>query len=854
MSINLYKKCIKELLKNESNDKKNIEPIYQYLKSLKVFLYLIKNQNTLDIDYIFKELSKIIKLKKVSKNELIFQQGEIVDNFYIILNGHLKKLKLKQYEYFMSEEEYLLFLLQLRMNNQIEIIKQSIYYNSIIFSFPYDNFDHFVKDLSSKSTKGGIYLDSEIVIEKAKEVDSFINEQKNLFNKINLIKNLSPEEYIKINKVSDEVVNNTILINNFRNKSLNEKNEEEMNKIKLMIENKKKVIIPSYEIFSEIKTGSTFGEEGLENNNKQQDFSIISIEDESYLGYINKNDYDLLIHEAIDKRKKNIFNSLFHFAIFRTVSQSFFEKKYLKFIKDKIFDINNNLFTEGEENDEMYFIAEGEYELCVNKNIIEVNEMIVNYKKILKKIIGGNEINNKNLNLNEEIKQNNRLLANKKIRSEEGNKLIFDKKYIKLNIIYKNDIIGLNDVYLFDPENEKEYKNFENSLYNMEFSKHEKLVKRKCLLTCKCLTYNCHTYCLSNHIFSNFYYNEGTNLVIKDLEIKKIYSIIERLQKHKEFILDLVKKDKNKLSETLKKVKYFTRNPKFYQSIKLEPTIFQNIMTGIKTISDEKGKQYINKNIDISKKQHNQYQTINNRNIKNVVNYDLTDKLSKSTDRKSKYNLINSRNRKINDIGKNDTIYTLYNKNYNNISNNNMSKFLINDFLYENFFYNYTFNNIKNLKSSHNKIEDNIYKLTNQRISNSHKNTNLKDLQNKSKDILKTLDINKKMRIINIKKGNNNLMYYDKILYNININIDNNNNKSKNNSKLFSNNKFIDLSNEEKNLDESNKTKSLNKIPKTDIKKINLNRINPIKIYDPLAFDKFNNIYKLNFKMNYQKA
>ena len=52
----------------------------------------------------------------------------------------------------------------------------------------------------------------------------------------------------------------------------------------------------------------------------------------------------------------------------------------------------------------MYFINDGEYELSVNKNIIEVNNMIMKYKKILKKITKTNEINNINLNLADEIK------------------------------------------------------------------------------------------------------------------------------------------------------------------------------------------------------------------------------------------------------------------------------------------------------------------------------------------------------------------------------------------------------------------------------------------------------------------
>lgn len=43
----------------------------------------------------------------------------------------------------------------------------------------------------------------------------------------------------------------------------------------------------------------------------------------------------------------------------------------------------------------MFFTYEGEFELTANKNLIEVNELIINYKKILKKLLNQSNINNK---------------------------------------------------------------------------------------------------------------------------------------------------------------------------------------------------------------------------------------------------------------------------------------------------------------------------------------------------------------------------------------------------------------------------------------------------------------------------
>ena len=872
MSIKLFNNCIDELrIKNNNNYERNFEPIYLYLKSLKEFIYLLKNQNSLDIDYILKELSKIMKLKKVSKNEIIFQQGDLADNFYIVLNGQLKKLVLKHYDYYMTEEEYILFLLQLRLNNQTEMIRQCNYYNSIIYPIPYDNFDNFIEDLSNKTTKKGIYLSSDNVIEKAKEVNSIIlkckKEKKfidNYYNNNILNVKVTPEEYIKMNKVSDEIIKNTNIIKNYTNNKLNDINDEEINDIKAMMKKTKKVIIPSYEIYSELNIGSTFGEDGLENNAKTRESSIISTQEENYLGYINKNEYNLLVHDSIDKRKKNIFDVLVYFSLFKSVSQSFFEKKYLNFFKDKIFDFNYNLFKEGEKCSETYIIAEGEFELSTNKNVLEVNEMIIKYKKILKKLNFENEKNNKFLNINDEIKQNDDLLVYKNFRSKECNNLIFEKRKIKLNILYKNDIIGLGDVYLYDQESENKNVNInndnneninENNDEGINISGIKKQVKRKCLLTCKCLTYNCHTYCLSNHTFNKFYFNEGTNITIKDLEIKKICSIIERLQKHKQFIFDLVKREKNR-DNFIKKTKYSSKNPIFYQKGKFESNIYQNVIHRIKVPSEEKGRIYNNGNNDLFKKNNYHCQTLTNKlsteninykNFNTIENLGLRDRIILSTTKKSKLSPKSSLALKKNKKSNNSlTILNLFNKKIKNISNNSITKFLIHDFLYENLFYNFTVKKMENNKFQRNNIKDKYnktYNTTKLKNSDSNNSTNIISNNDTQKEFKKTFNSNRTNKIINIKKNNKKFLNYNNQLYKTN------NNFNKNNSKLFKN-KFINLSIDGKYLDESYKSKTLNKAIKTDKKRMKLIKPKSIKIYDPLAYDKFNDFFILNYRKN----
>ena len=241
MSINSFKCCLSELLKKRKNLEINIEPIYQYLASFKSLIFLLKNQNSLTIENLLLELSKLLELKKMNKNELIFQQGDEAENFCIILKGNVKVLKLRPYEYYMTNEEYISLLLDLRLNDQMEIIHQSKRYNNLIYPIN-ENFDNFVKNLSTKKA-GGIYLDMQNLINKAKNVFYYIKQEEET-NQKKLFK-LTPKDYIKKCAVSSDIIYNTEIINNLINEKITDENE--IDKIKLLMKDRKKVIIPSYE-------------------------------------------------------------------------------------------------------------------------------------------------------------------------------------------------------------------------------------------------------------------------------------------------------------------------------------------------------------------------------------------------------------------------------------------------------------------------------------------------------------------------------------------------------------------------------------------------------------------------------
>lgn len=94
----------------------------------------------------------------------------------------------------MTNEEYISYLLDLRMHNQTEIIRQSKHYNNLVYPIS-EHFDFFVKNLSSKEA-GALYVDMHNLMEKAEEVCKHINQEQD--NNTEKMIKFSPEEYSKI--------------------------------------------------------------------------------------------------------------------------------------------------------------------------------------------------------------------------------------------------------------------------------------------------------------------------------------------------------------------------------------------------------------------------------------------------------------------------------------------------------------------------------------------------------------------------------------------------------------------------------------------------------------------------------
>ena len=543
MNEKQLEQCIEELKKPSQNRDHGI--IIDYIKTLETFMNLIHEQVEDNVDVI-KKISKIITYKKNNINDLIIQYGDKGDDFFIILKGIIGILVPKYFEYYMDEEDFIMHLIKLRKYNQNELIIQCLRQNSLTFSIPSEKFKELLNDINNKN----LFSTRKSILKETRELYKYLKseEYKNYCTKTI---NISPDDYISLLEVSETVKKNTARINY-------------LHKLKIPLdkkdEDKKLAKVPNYELVSKFTTGDTFGELALENLSKKRMATIITLS-ECDFAIINKLEYNELIKESVYKSKNRFFNLIYTYKLFDYIPHASFDRKYYSYFRHLKMKKNSILFKEGDIVDEIYFILNGEYEIYVDKNIQEVNEIILGLKYIaddLKKIMtkevkniiyyNSNKSQYKGYlkyrnNLNSYFSQfendikleeiayviNNRDLVNKKkFFGTKFDKIISEKKRIKLGIYKSRQIIGLNDII---------------NRYNGN---------NNCFFNCKCSSFVGELYHIKYDRFLTIYNTEeNVKLYTCELLYQNLYYLIGRFLAHKKFVYEFANQQENEYMNML---------------------------------------------------------------------------------------------------------------------------------------------------------------------------------------------------------------------------------------------------------------------------------------------------------------
>ena len=414
--------CIQALKTNPSERLENlIKIITFYLQTLKNFMNIFKDQvQNEELEELLYNTASQLKYEHIEKNKLIFKYGDKADKFYIILKGKVTFCVPKPNQHSLTEEEYILYLIKLRYNKEFDLIKKNMENNDLG-----ESFEQFVLKALKKHEKEGDNFYSKKIYYHFKNIKEMIESER---------KNKRKE------KDEKEIKHENINIDDYlRNTSIDlDSASEESNKKK-----KKKLLeIYRYERTNTYESGDCFGLVGSNNKSKKRSATAITYED-CDLAVLNRDEYKEILDKITKKARERLYKLVISQKIFTQISKRIFGNKYSHMFRFSRFYFNNIIMEDTQIFDKVILFNSGEFILSVNKNIIELNELIVKMKKIKGKL---NNIPEEQIKKDLiEIKENEAFNLNKKYTSNAITEYAFKKQNIIIATVNDKMMLGYPD-------------------------------------------------------------------------------------------------------------------------------------------------------------------------------------------------------------------------------------------------------------------------------------------------------------------------------------------------------------------------------------------------------------------------
>ena len=553
--------------------------IKSYLKSMPSFMNIIsKEKNTNIGENLIEQISVHLRHEYIPKNNLICRFGEKGDKFYIILKGKISFLIPKMIKCYLNLEEYVVYLMQLRNNDEFELLNNLLVQNRIYYPFEDDDFDDYLikeydeyqkylqiaRRKKTKSKTGKFTFKSNFNIRQLKVEQNNINTNHNnnldYDLKSNLRLNLKEGERLKIKQIT---VRSQREPNDF-NFQINSKKKnyfsyQTYKKMGLLVtkirENKtqnlslsssgvfnnpltgensvksylksnnvqdvdlepfgrKLVSVYHYEEMSTFETGQTFGFIALESKVSKRASTAISIEDTD-LGILTKEEYMQFFEILSSREKKNLYELLKFYSLMTTVSEYKFVKRFYHMFEFRKFYKNVNILEIGKPFKELLIFSLGLFVIHISVNFPELNDLITKIKKIRGKLQGLSKYKiEKTL---DEQRENQDLIIRRNYMSEKENKALLKKYNFTISIISDHLILGYPDTV--DP------------------------VTHLPLFNCVCTSAECDGYSITNKSIGIV---NQESIVIQNLNefcLMKMEYNLKRLKQFKKEILSKIKLD-----------------------------------------------------------------------------------------------------------------------------------------------------------------------------------------------------------------------------------------------------------------------------------------------------------------------
>ena len=415
-NITTFNSCISSLsIIPEERTLESVGPIIEYLKTLRNFMNTLLNEKEEEIEKVLLEVSSCLKYEYYEKNKFICKYGDKADNYYLILKGKVVFIVPNEREHYMTEEEYIEHLLKLRKKGEIELIKNILIKNQLIFYFGED-FDEFILSSLDRFEKKKENIYSIKLYKSFYEFRKFKEKEKN--NLIKKEENIDIDEYIKISNIDSY-------------------DDSEYAKVK----SQKLLTILEYQKTNLYEEGDSFGALGANSRSNRRSATSISYEN-CYLGVLSKKEYIDILEKINSKQRDHLFNLILSIKLFHKMTKNIFINNYIHMFHFIKYEKNDIIMNDNQKFDKMIIFYKGEFTLSINKNILELYDLAINLKRIKGKLMNKSEEKIKR-DLRE-ITTNKLFLMNLKQSSQNKNtiNLILKRQYFIISEIKANFVLG----------------------------------------------------------------------------------------------------------------------------------------------------------------------------------------------------------------------------------------------------------------------------------------------------------------------------------------------------------------------------------------------------------------------------
>ena len=405
--------CVQTLRYERENRKlAEIERAIPWLKTFSDFMNFINLKETNESSYkLLIELTWILFYRYCQKNIIFKKPAEKNEYTFILLKGTMLKLDIIFKREYITVEEYLIYLIKMKLIREKKIIKCCRRLNSFYADIDGDNLIKFCQKNPQFNYDKLKEIAKKEIYELGFKLEDFQEGKKgNIINSI--------DNYIKITDVQRNIKN----INNF-------------------------LATPNFYIGHYQKVG--YITKGMLLGNFTRDYSIdnstyITIDNCDVL-YLNKKTSKIKkLYELMVEKKTRILSEIRNsFFLFKNISENAFFNEVIPYFQYKLFHKGDKIFVQDSLFEGIYFIKSGKLNLYLTSSIIEISTYISNIKNSLKNL---EDLISNMTSYKSELLSDNEMLQIKSINTG-GNIHLFNSKKYDIITINELSIFGTSELY-----------------------------------------------------------------------------------------------------------------------------------------------------------------------------------------------------------------------------------------------------------------------------------------------------------------------------------------------------------------------------------------------------------------------